>query len=91
MKLKEFSEKSVKAAEAANTLGFDCIEKYAVDKCGGRISVPHVRMMNVKTSCELDSKFFPELEVGEKISILYIIHFRECNKLYKERGMYQDE
>lgn len=36
MKLKEFSEKSVKAAEAANTLGFDCIEKYAVDKCGGR-------------------------------------------------------
>ena len=56
MKLKEFSEKSVKAAEAANTLGFDCIEKYAVDKCGGRISVPHVRMMNVKRSEEHTSE-----------------------------------
>ena len=91
MKLKEFSEKSVKLAEAANTLGFVCIEKYEVGKCGGRVSVPHVRMMNAKTSCELNSNFFPELDVGDKVSVLYIIHFRECNKLYKERGMYQDE
>lgn len=91
MVVKEFSDESVKLAEAAHTLGFDCIEKYGVDICGGRKTVSHVRMRNVKTSCELDSKFFPELDIGDNVSVLYIIHFRDCNKIYKERGMYQAE
>lgn len=90
MKIKEFSDESVKKAKAAHELGFDCIEKYVESKCNGRINVPHVRMTNVRTSCELDAKFFPELEIGDNVSVLYIIHFRECNKAYKERGMYQE-
>lgn len=90
MKVKEFSDESVKKAEAAHELGFDCIEKYEEERCCGRIKIPHVRMKNIRTSCELDAKFFPELDVGDNVSVLYIIHFRECNKVYKEHGMYQD-
>lgn len=89
MKVKEFSEESVRRAEAAHALGFDCIEKYEEEKCSGRVKIPHVRMRNARTSCELDSKFFPELDVGDNVSVLYIMHFRECNRVYKEHGMYQ--
>lgn len=89
MKVKEFSAESVKKAEAAHELGFDCIEKYTEDAGRGRMGRPKVRMISAKTSCDLDPKFFPELDVGDNVSVLYIMHFRECNKVYEEHGMYQ--
>lgn len=90
MIVKTFSEESVKRAEAAHTLGFDTIKRFST-AIGNNPShtLQHVVMRNVKTSVELDPGFFPEINEDEEISVLYIMHFEDCNCLYKERGMYQ--
>lgn len=67
MKTYEFSEKSVKLAEAAHLLGFDVIEKEEIPVCQGRHMKTVVKMENVTTSCVLNNEFFPELQPGDKV------------------------
>ena len=82
MKIYEFSEKSVKLAEAAHILGFTVIEKDEIPILRGKGSKIEVAMSNIKTRCVLDSSFFPELLSGEKISVPYIMYWKECNESY---------
>ena len=84
MKTYEFSEKSVKLAEAAHLLGFDVIEKEEIPVCQGRHMKTVVKMENVITSCVLNNEFFPELQPGDKVSVLYIMHYKECNRQYEK-------
>lgn len=90
MVVKTFSEESVKRAEAAHTLGFDTVKRFSTPIGNNpNHTHQHVMMRNVKTSVELDPTFFPEIFEDEEISVLYIMHFEDCNRLYKEHGMYQ--
>lgn len=88
MIVKEFSEESVKLAEAANLLGLDCVEKYEKRSIQNH-SIYGVRLIGVNRSLEIDKSKFPELEIGDKISLLYVMHFEDCNKVYEKCNMYQ--
>lgn len=48
----------------------------------GRHTKIEVSMSNTKTRCILDNTFFPEINPGDKVSITYIMHWKECNDMY---------
>lgn len=91
MIIKTFSDESVKRAKAAYALGFDTIQRYDEVRYNGKIRIPHVRMRNVYTSCELDPSFFPELEADEEVAVTYIMYFKECNRVYNENDTHPRE
>lgn len=87
MKVKEFSDESVKLAEAGYLLELCTVEKY--ERPLGNHFITGVRLCGVNKSLELDKNKFPELDVGDNVSLLYVMHFKECNEIYKKNGLYQ--
>lgn len=83
MKLYEFSEDTVKQAEAALLLGFDVVSRVAVSDRRPNIKKSFIRLENVIDNVRLDSSLFPEIEIGERISLQYIKNFEECNRAYE--------
>ena len=86
-KLVDFSEKSVQAADAAITLGFDVVEICEVEVPGSNIRTRSVSVANPKRRCELDSKLFPELNPGDTFSLHYIVNHKDINDFYKNRNL----
>lgn len=86
MKLYEFSEESVKYALALETLGFDVVEVTGpqhIPGVGGIVSKMKVVAKGVYRICELPDNSFSEIEVGQSVSVLYIIHHEEINRILK--------
>ena len=91
MVVKEFSNESVKLAEAALLLGLDCVERYEKYRLNRNHSIDGVRFTGINKSLDISRDKFPELDVGDNISLQYITAFEDCNMLYKKHNMYQSE
>lgn len=85
--LYEFSDKSIKLAEAADLLGFDVIKKIEIPILHGKHSRIKVYMANTHTEVELDNTFFPELLPDTTISIHYIIGHKNINEMYLKQNI----
>lgn len=76
----DFTDEEIEYAHAASLLGFDVIEKYE-----------HLNPNNVKIrlcsenqSYNIKTDLFSQLRPGDKISLDYIIHSRELNRIINE-------
>lgn len=84
MVVKTFSYESVESARAGILLGMDvverCIERIS-DKMETCCEVLYVT--GIHGSMRISNTWFPEVLVGECISLTYIINYEVCNNDYK--------